>query len=44
MHFAAQSGVRPITEQAPLDDAARAFDKMLAGQVRYRGVLTPSPG
>ena len=28
----------------PLDDAARAFDKMLTGQARYRGVLTPSPG
>jgi alcohol dehydrogenase len=43
MHFAAQSGVRAITEQAALDDAQQAFDKMLAGQVRYRGVLTPSP-
>jgi alcohol dehydrogenase len=42
MRFAAQSGVRAITEQAPLQDAAQAFDKMLAGQARYRGVLTPS--
>jgi alcohol dehydrogenase len=42
MHFAAQSGVRAITEQASLDDAPQAFDKMLAGKARYRGVLTPS--
>jgi alcohol dehydrogenase len=42
MRFAAQSGVRAITEQAPLQDAAQAFDKMLAGKARYRGVLTPS--
>jgi len=43
MHFAAQSGVRAIIEQAPLDDAQQAFDKMLAGNARYRGVLTTSP-
>jgi D-arabinose 1-dehydrogenase-like Zn-dependent alcohol dehydrogenase len=44
MHFAAQSGVRAVIEQAPLDDAPQAFDKMLAGRAHYRGVLTPSPG
>lgn len=44
MRFAAQSGVRAITEQAPLQNAAQAFDKMLAGKARYRGVLTPSSG
>jgi alcohol dehydrogenase len=44
MRFAAQSGVRAITEQAPLQDAAQAFDKMLAGKARYRGVLMPSSG
>jgi alcohol dehydrogenase len=44
LHFAAQSGVRAIIEQAPLDDAQEAFDKMLAGKARYRGVLTTSPG
>ena len=44
MRFAAQSGVRAITEQAALDDAPQAFDKMLAGKARYRGVLTLSPG
>jgi alcohol dehydrogenase len=44
MHFAAQSGVRAVTEQAALDDAPQAFDKMLAGKTRYRGVLTTSLG
>src|SRR5215469_14005012 len=44
MRFAAQSGVRAITEQAALDDAPQAFDKMLAGKARYRGVLTLSSG
>jgi D-arabinose 1-dehydrogenase-like Zn-dependent alcohol dehydrogenase len=44
MHFAAQSGVRAIIEQTALDDAAQAFDKMLAGKARFRGVLATSPG
>lgn len=41
LQFAAQSGVRPMTEQASLEDAAQAFGKMLAGATRFRGVLTP---
>jgi alcohol dehydrogenase len=41
LRFAAQSGVRAIIEEAPLEDAAQAFDKMLAGKARFRGVLTP---
>jgi alcohol dehydrogenase len=42
MQFAVQSGVRAITEEAPLDEASQAFDKMLTGAVRFRGVLTPA--
>jgi len=42
MRFAVQSGVRPVTEVAPLQDAAQAYDDMMAGTVRYRGVLTPT--
>jgi alcohol dehydrogenase len=42
LEFAVQSGVRPITEQASLEDAPQAFSKMLAGATRFRGVLTPS--
>jgi alcohol dehydrogenase len=42
MQFAVQSGVRAITEDAPLEEAQQAFDKMLAGKTRFRGVLTPA--
>ncbi len=42
LRFAAQSGVRAITEESPLEDAPQAFGKMLAGTVRFRGVLTPA--
>ena len=41
LRFVAQSGVRAITEEASLEDAPQAFDKMLAGTTRFRGVLTP---
>jgi alcohol dehydrogenase len=42
LRFAAQSGVRAIIEQAPLEDAPQAFDKMIAGAMRFRGVLMPA--
>lgn len=42
LRFAAQSGVRAITEQASLEDAPQAFDKLLAGATRFRGVLIPA--
>lgn len=42
LQFAALSGVRAITEEAPLENAPQAFDKMLAGAARFRGVLTPA--
>jgi alcohol dehydrogenase len=42
MRFAEQSGVRCISEVVPLQDAAQAHDKMKAGTVRYRSVLTPA--
>jgi len=42
MRFAVQSGVRSISEVAPLQDAAKAYENMTAGTVRYRGVLTPA--
>ncbi|GLW11501.1 alcohol dehydrogenase [Microtetraspora sp. NBRC 13810] len=40
MRFAALSGVRAMTEQVPLEQAPAAFDKMLAGDARFRMVLT----
>ncbi|MFD1546136.1 alcohol dehydrogenase catalytic domain-containing protein [Nonomuraea guangzhouensis] len=40
MRFAAQSGVRAWIEEAPLEEAGAAFQKMLSGQARFRMVLT----
>jgi alcohol dehydrogenase len=40
LHFAALTGVRPITETRPLDEAGAAYNRMLAGDARYRVVLT----
>ncbi|MFD1538699.1 alcohol dehydrogenase catalytic domain-containing protein [Nonomuraea guangzhouensis] len=40
LRFAAQSGVRAMVELVPLDDAPQAFSKMLAGDARFRMVLT----
>jgi alcohol dehydrogenase len=42
LQFAAHSGVRAITEEASLEDAPQAFDKMIAGEMRFRGVLMPA--
>ncbi|QHA08547.1 alcohol dehydrogenase catalytic domain-containing protein [Streptomyces broussonetiae] len=40
MEFSALHGIRPMTENVPLDDADAAFQKMLAGKARFRMVLT----
>ncbi len=40
LHFAALTGVRPVTETRPLDEVGAAYDRMLAGDARYRMVLT----
>lgn len=40
LNFAALTGVRPMIEEAPLTDAASAFERMLSGDVRFRMVLT----
>jgi alcohol dehydrogenase len=42
MRFAAQSEVRCVSTVTPLQDAPQAYDNMMAGTVRYRGVLTPA--
>jgi len=42
LRFAAHSGVRAMTEEAPLEDAPQAFEKMIAGAMRFRGVLMPT--
>jgi alcohol dehydrogenase len=40
LQFAALTGVRPITETRPLDEVGAAYDRMLAGDARFRMVLT----
>lgn len=41
MRFAALTGVRPMIETMPLERAAEAYDRMMAGGARFRLVLTP---
>ncbi len=38
--FSALSGVRPMNETFPLDQAALAYDRMMSGKARFRVVLT----
>ncbi|GGO85422.1 zinc-binding dehydrogenase [Wenjunlia tyrosinilytica] len=40
--FAARTGVRPMIETMPLEQAQQAHERMLSGQARFRVVLTPS--
>ncbi|HEU4686172.1 MAG TPA: alcohol dehydrogenase [Nitrospira sp.] len=39
LSFCALTGVRPMTEIFPLDQAATAYERMLSGKVRFRAVL-----
>jgi D-arabinose 1-dehydrogenase-like Zn-dependent alcohol dehydrogenase len=41
MRFSALTGVRPMIETLPLERAAEAYDRMMAGDARFRIVLTP---
>ncbi|MET7287937.1 alcohol dehydrogenase catalytic domain-containing protein [Streptomyces sp. NPDC005573] len=40
MEFSALHGIRPMTETVPLDQVGEAYQKMLAGEARFRMVLT----
>jgi alcohol dehydrogenase len=40
LHFAALSGVRPMTETRPLADIQGAYDRMISGDARFRMVVT----
>jgi alcohol dehydrogenase, propanol-preferring len=42
LRFSALSGVSAMIERVPLEDAAKAYEKMKAGKARYRIVLTMS--
>ena len=40
LNFCALTGIRPLTETFPLEQAAAAYDRMLSGKARFRVVLT----
>jgi D-arabinose 1-dehydrogenase-like Zn-dependent alcohol dehydrogenase len=40
LRFSALSGVRPRIETLPLEQAAEAYERMMAGEARFRMVLT----
>jgi D-arabinose 1-dehydrogenase-like Zn-dependent alcohol dehydrogenase len=42
LRFSALSGVRPMIEKFPLARVAEAYERMISGKVRFRGVLTMS--
>ncbi|MGA9840188.1 MAG: alcohol dehydrogenase catalytic domain-containing protein [Thermoplasmata archaeon] len=41
LRFSVQTGVRPMSEVFPLENAPAAFERMLRGTVRFRAVLQP---
>jgi D-arabinose 1-dehydrogenase-like Zn-dependent alcohol dehydrogenase len=40
LHFAELTGVRPMIETYPLEEAAEAYERMLSGKAEFRVVLT----
>jgi D-arabinose 1-dehydrogenase-like Zn-dependent alcohol dehydrogenase len=40
LSFCALTGIRPMVETFPLEEAAAAYDRMLSGKARFRVVLT----
>ena len=40
LRFAALHGIRPMVEEVPLEDAAKAYQRMLDNKARFRMVLT----
>jgi D-arabinose 1-dehydrogenase-like Zn-dependent alcohol dehydrogenase len=40
LNFCALTGIRPMVETFPLEEAATAYDRMLSGKARFRVVLT----
>jgi D-arabinose 1-dehydrogenase-like Zn-dependent alcohol dehydrogenase len=39
LNFCALTGVRPMIEEYPLEEAARGYERMITNQVRFRAVL-----
>ncbi len=42
LKFAVMANVRPMIEKFPLERAAEAYARMMAGKARFRAVLTPN--
>lgn len=42
LSLAAKGKVKPITETFTLDQATEAYDRLVSGQMRFRGVFTPA--
>lgn len=42
LRFSALSGVRPMIEKFPLSRVAEAYDRMMSGKLRFRGVVVMS--
>jgi D-arabinose 1-dehydrogenase-like Zn-dependent alcohol dehydrogenase len=40
LDFSALSGVRPMVETFPLEQAAEAYERMMSGDARFRMVIT----
>ena len=40
LRFAEMTGIRPMIEKYPLENAAEAYARMMSGEARYRVVLT----
>jgi D-arabinose 1-dehydrogenase-like Zn-dependent alcohol dehydrogenase len=40
LNFSVLAGVKPMIETMPLEDAAKAYEKMMSGDARFRMVLT----
>lgn len=40
LNFCALTGIRPMVETFPLEQAAEAYDRMMSGKARFRVVLT----
>lgn len=40
LNFSALTGIKPMVETYPLEQAAEAFDRMMSGKARFRVVLT----
>ncbi len=42
LHFCALTGIRPMVETFPLEQAAAGYERMISGKARFRAVLTMS--